>query len=76
MVIKLRKSNNGKIFIYTIYKYISFVYFYIYCTLRSVNTLKLNYARVKNTNKNNKTKKKKVYILNSKYIYKNLFAEK
>lgn len=76
MVIKLRKSNSGKIFIYTIYKYISFVYFYIYCTLRSVNTLKLNYARVKNTNKNNKNKNHKVYILNSKYIYKNLFAEK
>lgn len=31
----------------------------MYCTLRSVNTLKLNYARVKNTNKNNKTEKKK-----------------
>lgn len=71
-------DQRQNIYIYNIYKYISFVYFYMYCTLRSVNTLKLNYARVKNTNKTKKKKENKVYILNSKYmyIYKNVFAEK
>lgn len=52
-------DQRQNIYIYNIYKYISFVYFYMYCTLRSVNTLKLNYARVKNTNKTKKKKKTK-----------------